>query len=185
MKRLLIFAATFLFLSMNAPVASLAQQPGPHGKSMMMRDEMNQPGTIKGITALEEDAYRSGKGIGMARVAELNHYPGPRHVLDLADELKLTNAQKQTAGRLMSAMKMEATALGAKILEKEKELDALFAAGTTDEAAVRLQIEAIGALKARLRFAHVRTHMTMRAALTPEQIATYDRLRGHADGDQK
>ena len=48
---------------------------------------------------------------------------------------------------------------GAQILEKEQALDALFAGGATDEAT--------------------------RAALAPEQIAAYDRLRGHAAGDRQ
>jgi hypothetical protein len=30
---------------------------------------------------------------GMAKLAELNGYPGPRHVLDLANELELTPNQ--------------------------------------------------------------------------------------------
>jgi hypothetical protein len=31
--------------------------------------------------------------MGMAKAAELNGYPGPRHVLDLSPELHLTDAQ--------------------------------------------------------------------------------------------
>ncbi len=184
MKRLLTGAAAILFLSMSAPTLSVAQNPGAHGKGAM-RHEMSRPGTIKGLTAREEAAYRSGEGIGMARVAELNHYPGPRHVLDLAEELHLTDEQAQTMERLMSSMKAQATALGAQILEKEQALDALFAAGTTDEAAVHALIAEIGDLKAELRFAHIRTHLATRAALAPEQIAAYDRLRGHTGGDQQ
>ncbi len=184
MKRFFTLTATILFLSTSAPGLSLAQNPGPHGKGRMMMHEQNQPGTIKGLTAREEEAYRTGMGIGMARVAELNHYPGPRHVLDLAEELNLTDDQKETMTRLMSSMKAQATALGAQILEKEQALDEMFAAGTMDEEAVHALLREIGALKADLRFAHIRTHMATRAALTPEQVETYDRLRGYSGSNQ-
>lgn len=33
--------------------------------------------------------------MGFAKAAELNSYPGPKHVLDLGDRLKLTTQQRQ------------------------------------------------------------------------------------------
>jgi hypothetical protein len=43
------------------------------------RDEV-----IRGLTEEEISALQQGLGMGRARAAELNGYPGPRHVLDLA-----------------------------------------------------------------------------------------------------
>ena len=37
---------------------------------------------IKSLSASEIQALRQGHGMGYAKAAELNHYPGPRHVLD-------------------------------------------------------------------------------------------------------
>ena len=40
---------------------------------------------VRTIKALSDDdiaALRKGEGMGMARAAELNGYPGPKHVLD-------------------------------------------------------------------------------------------------------
>ena len=48
--------------------------------------------TIKALSADDIAALRDGDGIGMAKAAELNGYPGPRHVLALARELQLTTA---------------------------------------------------------------------------------------------
>jgi hypothetical protein len=45
---------------------------------------------IKALSKKEIDGYISGDGMGFAKTAELNHYPGPRHVLDLADQLQLS-----------------------------------------------------------------------------------------------
>ena len=40
--------------------------------------------------------------MGLALAAELNGYPGPRHVLDLADQLGLTPEQQVEAQRLLT-----------------------------------------------------------------------------------
>ena len=45
---------------------------------------------IKSLSPQEVADLLAGRGMGLAKAAELNHYPGPRHVLDLARELDLT-----------------------------------------------------------------------------------------------
>jgi hypothetical protein len=45
-----------------------------------------QGSSVRGLTDEEIADLRTGSGMGLARPAELNSYPGPRHVLDLADE---------------------------------------------------------------------------------------------------
>jgi hypothetical protein len=48
------------------------------------------------IKALSNDdiaALRKGEGMGMAKAAELNGYPGPAHVVTLAKQLGLTKDQ--------------------------------------------------------------------------------------------
>ena len=55
---------------------------------------------------------RAGRGMGMALPAELNGYPGPSHVIELADKLTLTDAQLATAKTLFGSMKAEAVPLG-------------------------------------------------------------------------
>jgi hypothetical protein len=48
---------------------------------------------IKALSQQDIDDYLNGRGMGYAKAAELNHYPGPRHVLDLAHTLALTPEQ--------------------------------------------------------------------------------------------
>jgi hypothetical protein len=64
----------------------------------------------------------------LALAAELNGYPGPLHVLELGDRIALSADQKLRVQRLYEAMKAEAIAAGAKLIEREKALDTAFAA---------------------------------------------------------
>lgn len=45
---------------------------------------------IKALSASDVEGLQQGRGMGLALPAELNGYPGPMHVLELADELNLT-----------------------------------------------------------------------------------------------
>jgi hypothetical protein len=51
---------------------------------------------IKALSEAEVSAYLDGRGMGLAKAAELNGYPGPAHVLDLAEKLQLTPQQQGT-----------------------------------------------------------------------------------------
>lgn len=60
--------------------------------------------------------------MGLALAAELNGYPGPSHVLELADELDLSSDQRGQVQRLFDSMKAEAVPLGSKLIEQESDL---------------------------------------------------------------
>jgi Spy/CpxP family protein refolding chaperone len=64
--------------------------------------------------------------MGLAKAAELNHYPGPRHVLELASELKLSEEQRLKIEKIYNAMRERAIQLGKQIVQKERELDQLY-----------------------------------------------------------
>jgi len=82
--RALVFVA--LFLGAAAPVA--AQQQHQHEPPLPCAGQQERP--IKSLSEAEIQGYLNGEGRGLAKVAELNHYPGPQHVLDLADQFALT-----------------------------------------------------------------------------------------------
>ena len=71
--RLIYFAATVLAFS----TAALAQSPY---SGMQSRP-------IKALSEQQIADLRAGRGMGLALPAELNGYPGPVHVLELADKL--------------------------------------------------------------------------------------------------
>src|SRR5690606_19670228 len=67
---------------------------------------------IKALSPEQVDDLQNGRGMGLALAAELNGYPGPRHVLELAEPLELTAEQRAEAQRLFDAMQAEAIVLG-------------------------------------------------------------------------
>jgi uncharacterized cupredoxin-like copper-binding protein/Spy/CpxP family protein refolding chaperone len=128
----------------------------------------------------EIEEYRAGAGMGYAKAAELNHFPGPMHVLELARQLGLSSEQHTAVERLMKEHKADARAIGAQLVESEAEVEALFRAGQVDEAALARAVRTAAALRGEYRLSHLETHRRMRGLLTAEQVARYDSLRGHA-----
>jgi Spy/CpxP family protein refolding chaperone len=141
----------------------------------------HQAREIKALSSEEVKQYQSGAGMSFALAAELNRYPGPLHSLELADRLKLTGPQRTALQLLMDNHKAEARAIGARVVESERELDALFRSGTVTAGELRAKVAATGALRADYRLSHLETHRRTRELLTPEQVALYDRLRGYGD----
>ena len=139
--------------------------------------DLAPPGLPAGLSQAEHDGLLSGAGLGLAAAADRNGYPGPLHVLQLADSLALSPRQRHEAEQIRAEMLAEAVPLGAEIVAAERQLDALFASGTVTERWMALQTARIGELRARLRAVHLAAHLEMRAALAPEQVAAYDRLR--------
>jgi Spy/CpxP family protein refolding chaperone len=117
--------------------------------------------------------------MGYAKAAELNHYPGPMHTLELADKLGLSAEQRAAMASLMRRHKAEARELGAEVVRLERELDALFAHGKATAELVDAKLTRLGAAQARYRGSHLKTHIEATKLLTPEQIARYDGLRGY------
>ena len=73
---------------------------------------------IKALSAQEIADLQAGKGMGLSKVAELNHVPGPGHVIELADKLALSTQQKFESQAAFHVMAREAKRLGAAIVEK-------------------------------------------------------------------
>jgi Spy/CpxP family protein refolding chaperone len=135
---------------------------------------------VKALSADELKAYREGTGMGLAKPAELNHYPGPRHALDLSGELGLTDPQKADLKGIFDRMHTAAVALGEQIVAKEKTLDQAFASGLIDEKKLSDLTAQIASLQAELRAAHLKAHLETKRVLTAQQVALYESLRGYA-----
>jgi Spy/CpxP family protein refolding chaperone len=134
---------------------------------------------IKALSQQEIDDYLNGRGLGYAKAAELNHYPGPRHVLDLASKLALTQEQTRQTQAIFETMQAQAVALGKQLVEKEKELDRQFANGSMDAVSLHALSSDIGVLQAKIRYAHLVAHLEQKALLTKHQVQLYDQLRGY------
>src|SRR5712671_3067069 len=84
---------------------------------------------VKALSDDEVKQYLSGAGMGYAKAAELNGYPGPMHVLELADKLGLSAEQRSATRLLMEKHKADAQAIGAKRVAAERSLDTMFRSG--------------------------------------------------------
>ena len=139
---------------------------------------------VKALTPETIAAYQNGTGNGMALPAEMNGYPGPRHVLDLGDKLQLTGAQKTAIQQIFDRMHATAVQLGPQIIDREKALDALFASGSASDAEVARLTGEIAELQGRLRATHLQAHIAAKAILTADQVKAYDVERGYASGGE-
>src|SRR5262245_58316557 len=62
---------------------------------------------IKALSPEEIRDLAEGRGMGLAKAAELNGYPGPSHVLELAAPLRLTAEQRAATQALFQRMQGE------------------------------------------------------------------------------
>lgn len=124
----------------------------------------------------EREAIERGEGFGMALAADKNGYPGPKHVLDMKTELKLTRAQEAAMQKLMAGMKEKALAKGKDVLLAEKRLEEYFAQGKSEDE-LREETYRVASLRAELRWVHLAAHLAARKILTQEQIVTYQQMR--------
>ena len=125
---------------------------------------------------------RAAAGLGYAKSAELNGWPGPLHVLELAGALDLNDATIAAVKAIRADMAAEATALGEELIAAEAALDALFASGDPDADAVLAAAESSAAIEARLRAAHLKAHLRTTPLLTRHQRMIYARERGYGGG---
>ena len=169
-------AAVLLTLFLALPVVGQDRLTSPY------RGE--PASSISGLTADEVSALRDGGGMGLARAAELNSYPGPRHVLDAVRDGRLPASADQVrqATAIFDGMHQGAQQVGAQILAEEASLDAAFKTGTITESDLRARVARIAGLQGKLRTIHLAAHLATRAVLSEEQVRQYNVLRGYAAG---
>src|SRR2546423_11025279 len=169
MKRRTALLALVACLLAGSPLAD--SSPSPYA------GQQTRP--IKALSEQDIAALLNGEGMGMAKAAELNGYPGPKHVLTLTSELKLTEAQRQQVQVIFDEMSTAARPLGMEIIGRELLLDRLFAEGDVTPDRLAAETTAIGTLEGSLRSVHLAAHLQTRALLNADQVAVYNRLRGY------
>ena len=180
-----IFSA-LLMLALLAAGPAAAQNHSLHG----ITEQANPPSPYSGmetriVKALSDEQIadlEGGRGMGLALAAELNGYPGPTHVLELAEALTLTSKQAARTRELVGQMKAETIQLGKRLLTEEAELDRLFAERMITTTRLTEMVRSIAEVRGALRAAHLRYHLDMVQLLNPEQVRRYSQLRGYAGG---
>jgi hypothetical protein len=168
-------AAAVLSLSI-ACTGGDGHQPQNHQHSHYAGQENN---AIKSLSEADLAAYTNGEGMGLAKIAELNGFPGPKHILENEAAMELSAEQKEEVRRSFQKMKEKAVELGKQIVERERELDALFRQNKIDQSVLQEKTQGIARLQGDLRAVHLAAHLEMKKLLTPQQVEKYNRLRGY------
>lgn len=164
-----IFIAVLIVVSIKVPAESDAPSAGQASRE------------IKAFSNQEIEGYLNGRGMGYAKAAELNYFPGPRHVMDLSQELDLTHQQLKQTRAIFDAMKEKAAHLGVQLIEKERVLDRKFAGENIDEQTLDELVAEISVLEGKIRRAHLKAHLEQRKLLNERQVLRYADLRGYTD----
>lgn len=134
---------------------------------------------LKALSTQQVEDLRAGRGMGWSLAAELNSVPGPRHVLQLQQQLGVSAEQASLLQDIVQAMEARARALGEEIIVAETQLDSGFRNKSLSQEQVLDLSSRIGALNGQLRAAHLQAHLQTAALLSPKQIAAYDLARGY------
>jgi hypothetical protein len=134
---------------------------------------------IKALSEQQVADLGAGRGMGLALAAELNGYPGPSHLLELADKLNLSPDQRTAIQRLFDSMRAEAIPLGSKLIEQESDLDKQFASHTVTPESLKASTAAVAATQGALRETHLKYHLSTAALLSSGQMQRYAELRGY------
>ena len=150
---------------------------GGHGAGREYAGQQER--VVKALSAEHIDGLKTGQGLGYAKSAELNGWPGPLHVLELAEELSLTDEQKTQMKQLRQDMLAKARPLGEKLIAAERALDAVFS--SADPAAEDVQVATlhVASVEARLRAVHLTTHLLSAPLLSDRQKEIYQQARGY------
>jgi hypothetical protein len=135
---------------------------------------------IKALSAEDIQSLARGEGMGLAKAAELNGYPGPAHVLALSEQLGLSKQQNAETQAIFATMNSRAKQLGQSIIEAEQKLDRSFAQHTVSDGELASLLEGIGSLQTQLRLTHLEAHLALTKVLTADQARKYAELRGYS-----
>jgi hypothetical protein len=178
--KVLLSLAAVLATAMPTGVIATPQSHGgaPPGRpSPYAEDESS---AISSLSANDVAVLLGGEGWGLAKPAERNGYPGPRHVLELADALQLTSEQRASVQAAYERMKARAQGLGANYIAAEHALDEIFRSGADDAGALSERVARAERLRAELRLTHLNAHLEVSRLLSPAQRQRYMALRGYA-----
>jgi hypothetical protein len=170
------FMLTAVFLNSFTVIAASE----PEYKSKYIGQEKRE---IKTLSSEDINELRTGAGWGLAKAAELNGLPGPKHVLDMKKEIGLTVEQEKMIIALFKDMKEESIKLGNTLIEYEKELNDRFAERNIDEKVLEELLNKISETYRSLRYVHLSAHLKTPDILSEDQIRQYNELRGYSSDE--
>lgn len=171
------FYKIFLFWFLSIAFALIADEKESHISNYT--GEVDR--VIKSLSAKDIEDLMLGNGMGLAKAAELNGYPGPKHVLEIQEELFLEKEQLTSINQIFEDMKSQAQSQGQKLISLEKSLDDYFSNTTITNDTLEKTLKKIAEAKSKLRYIHLSAHIKTTEILSKNQIKKYNQLRGYAD----
>lgn len=111
--------------------------------------------------------------------AERHLYPAPQTALQIAEPLGLSEGQRAQLRQLQHDTDAEIAALGRRLVAEERRLARAFADNNIEATRVDALTARISALDGRIRALRLRSHLSARETLTPDQLLRFATLRGY------
>jgi len=169
-----LFTFTLLFVC-NIATAGTAYQSNYAGQENR---------EIKSLSQDEIAGLKAGKGLGLAKAAELNGVPGPRHLLDMKVEIGLSDEQIEDIQSLFHKMKTKAIELGHLLILSERRLNNAFYYRHMNKIRLNKMLEVNEMIRKELRYVHLVAHLETLDTVTDEQISLYNQLRGYISSEE-
>ena len=138
---------------------------------------------IKSLSSDDISELLSGAGWGLAKPAELNGVPGPKHVLEMSERIDLTKAQTEAISNIFDNMLSEAIVLGTEYVDAERVLGQMFKSRKVNYQTLQSQLTKIASIRSKLRFVHLSKHLDTLEVLSEGQIKLYNELRGYSSSN--
>ncbi|WP_299735838.1 hypothetical protein [uncultured Roseobacter sp.] len=168
-------------LMMASPTVALSQTHDGSHRSPPTAYAGEETRLIKSLSEQDLEEIARGGGWGLARAAELNGVPGPTHLLELADQIGLSEQQRDDIEAIREQMQADAITAGERFVAAEQALDAAFQQGAPDAEALEQLVAKTGQARAALRLVHLNAHLLTLPLLTDAQVGQYSVLRGYSD----
>lgn len=159
-------------------VAGTAAAQGGHGQPYAGQEER----AVSALSPADMAQIGSGAGWGLAKPAELNGYPGPAHVLELAGELDISPEQREKVQAIFEKMQKAAIETGKRYIAAEADVDAVFRSGAATRETVADAVAKAAQWRGQLRLVHLDAHLETASVLNSEQRQRYSQLRGYGGG---
>ncbi|MBC87067.1 MAG: hypothetical protein CL677_07785 [Bdellovibrionaceae bacterium] len=141
---------------------------------------------IKALTPSDLVGLEKGHGTpfgGMAKAAELNGLPGPRHVLDLKVELELSLVEIKEIEAIFKKMNKTAVKAGRELIQIEESLDKKLKNKEIESDGLLELVEKSAQKYGELRYSHLVAHLETAEVLSKKEIDEYNRLRGYTSNN--
>ncbi|MFG0274816.1 MAG: hypothetical protein ACF8QF_07155 [Phycisphaerales bacterium] len=137
---------------------------------------------LRHLTPAQIRGLGAAAGLGLAKPAELHGLPGPKHVLELADDLELTDEQRDRTQRAYERMRDRAIPAGQRVLDAERRVGEVMQSHprVIEDEVARALDDAADAWRLLAR-EHIVAHAEMLSILTPAQVQRYSVLRGYTE----